>query len=787
MKSIKAVVLAGGLGTRLRPITCTTPKPLCKILGESVIERLIRLMPQWNINEVSISTMYKSDSFYNLNEKLSSKLKITYVTEPKPLGSAGGAKYAAGALDIEDSDIFLILSGDGIFDFDLKKAIEFHQAKNSDVTIITTLTKEPLEYGVILSDKNGKIYSFTEKPNWANVKSNTVNTGIYLINGNIFKEIPNNRTFDFSNDLFPFLMCNNKILYAYETAGYWCDIGDIAAYYRCNMEALAGKISNIDFSDALTENELREQNINFKSPCYISKFSKIAQNAEISSFSVIGKNVVIDENAVINSSIIFDNTVICKNTVISNAIICENCLIESDAVIMPGSTIGAGTVIQSGAIVSDGINIWPDKTIEKGFCVTDDVFLDSKIGNLYSDEGYYVGSSNAEINSEYISKLGNAFAKASIKHSNSTSAPFQNIIGVMHDGSAISALICESLLCGAKSAGIKCYSFTKGFEALAKYACAEFLTDITLFASVINKELIIKAFDKNGENLSHEFERTVESCLKKRLEKNSENVLLDVKETIYFDNLKYGYFCKNVKKIRAEFNTPTPLKGINCIVESYNNASDALKEILQELGSTVLTTNNTNTFDVQIILNNNGLEASVKCKNSLQKNVYFDSYHITAAIISYEISKGNTFGTLPYFASFVFGDDTKKIVKFQNDSLLSYDMCYAVPMLLAIAKSQKKSLYDIYNEIPVFEINIKNINTLDVLGEKRASVMRYLHEKYGNKNNLQNDGVKISFDKGNVTVVPRRSGGFKIVSEALTAECAEEIGNIMLEEIKNIK
>lgn len=783
MNSIKAVVLAGGLGTRLRPITCTTPKPLCKILGESALERLIRLMPQWHINEVSISTMYKSDSFHKLNEKLKSNLKITYVTEPKPLGSAGGAKFAANALDIEDSDIFLILSGDGIFDFDLKKAIEFHQAKNSEVTIITTRTKEPLEYGVILSDKNGKIYSFTEKPNWANVKSNTVNTGIYLINGNIFKEIPNSRTFDFSNDLFPFLMCNNKSLYAYETAGYWCDIGDIAAYYKCNMEALAGKISNIDFSDAFTENELHEQNINFKSPCYISKSAKIAQNAEINSFSVIGKNVVIDENAVINSSIIFNNVFIGKNTVISNAIICENCLIESEAAIMPGTTIGAGTIIQSAAIVSDGISIWPDKTIEKGFCVTDDVFFDSKIGNLYSDEGYYVGSSNAAINSECISKLGNAFAKASIKNSNSKSEPFQNILGVMHDGSAISALICESLLCGAKSAGIKCYSFTKGFEALAKYACTEFLTDITLFASVINKELIIKAFDKNGEKLSREFERTVESCLKKRLEKNSDNILLDVKETIYFDNLKYGYFCKNVKKIRAKFNTNTPLKGIYCTVESCNNASDALKEILQELGCTM---NDTNTSNIQIILNNNGLEASVKCKNSLQKYVYFDSYHITAAIISYEISKGNTFDTLPYFASFVFRDYAKKIVKFQNNNLLSYDMCYAVPMLFAIAKSQNKSLDDIYNEIPVFEINVKNIDTLDVCGEKRASVMRYLHEKYGNKNNLQNDGVKISFDTGNVIVVPRRSGGFKIVSEALTAECAEEIGNIMMEEIKNI-
>jgi mannose-1-phosphate guanylyltransferase/phosphomannomutase len=180
MKNIKAVILAGGLGTRLRPITCTRPKPMCMLLDETVIERIILKLSECGIQKAAISTMYLSDKLCNQLGKCVRGVDLLYVNEETPKGSAGGAKLCATELGIGNDDIFVILSGDGVFDFSLTEAIKSHVKRGAEVTIVTSPTKNPLEYGVILSKEDGRIYSFTEKPGWSAVKSDSVNTGIKL-------------------------------------------------------------------------------------------------------------------------------------------------------------------------------------------------------------------------------------------------------------------------------------------------------------------------------------------------------------------------------------------------------------------------------------------------------------------------------------------------------------------------------------------------------------------------------------------------------------------------------
>ena len=174
--SVEAIVLAGGKGTRLAPLTEDTPKPMLKILGKTVLESVFDRIRACGVKKARVTTMYLPWQVESLGSQFGS-LSVEYVREQRPLGTAGAVKNAFSG----ESDTVLVLSGDGAFDFDLKKALDFHFEKNADVTIVTYKTENPLDYGVVLYDKDGRIERFDEKPPWSKVISGTVNTGIYII------------------------------------------------------------------------------------------------------------------------------------------------------------------------------------------------------------------------------------------------------------------------------------------------------------------------------------------------------------------------------------------------------------------------------------------------------------------------------------------------------------------------------------------------------------------------------------------------------------------------------
>lgn len=801
MKSLKGIILAGGYGTRLRPITLTTPKPLCKICGESVIERLLRLMPEWDINEVAISTMYLSDIIRQQIGESKNGLKISYVTEETPLGSAGGAKLASEAFENDFCDNFIILSGDGIFDFDIRKAVVFHEANDADVTIVTYPTKEPLEYGVVLSDKTGKIKSFCEKPSWSEVRSNTVNTGIYIIKSAIFKDIPNGRQFDFSKDLFPFLLGTKRKLYSYEAEGYWCDIGDLSAYYKCNVDAMCGKIKNVDFSEAISEKEAAELGIKVSFPVYISKKAKLSPDTNIGKYSVILDNSDIGAKSEIIGSIIMENVKIGSNTNINGSIICENTVVENNTKIYSGTTIGAGCTIAAGATITEGVSIWAGKSVGKGFCVTQDVLFENNCKSLYSENGLYAGNKAEGINSDYISRIGYAVA-ITAKDFLKKDRLSENIrIGLMHDGKPESALICETLLCSVRSAGCRSFSFLAGNDAMARFACWEFLTDIFLFITEDENERIIKLYDKFGCPVSREFERKFEASYKSK----KQEACSEIYDTVYIDNLKYFYISNILKALEEEFRDDgSPqgiLNGCKYYIENYSENSVIyyiLKAILTELGAE-LTTEFSNDA-IFIYISADGTSGNISERNN-GKIISLDDFHISRALLTYSVNYGNCLFTLPYFASvtasFLIKNGYKNTTKDVGNNTLSdsfvkeirkiYDMCYAVPRLLCILKKENKTISAFNKELPQFEIKIRNIDGEETGGEYRASVMKRLYDKYEREKNLtEKDGFTLDLNKGKVTVIPRRTGGFKLVSEAMNSEIATELCDIVFDEIKNI-
>ena len=236
---MKAVIMAGGEGTRLRPLTCNRPKPMVPVAGRPVMEHIVRLLKSHGMDKIAVTLQYLPDHICEyFGDGSQFDVRMRYYTENKPLGTAGSVKNAEDFLD----ETFLVISGDALTDVDLTKAISFHREKGAFATLILKRVDVPLEYGVVVTDGEGKIIRFLEKPGWGEVFSDTVNTGIYILSPEIFDYYKKDQVFDFGRDLFPLLMKEKRSMYGYVTDDYWCDIGDIEAYMQACFDILDGRV-----------------------------------------------------------------------------------------------------------------------------------------------------------------------------------------------------------------------------------------------------------------------------------------------------------------------------------------------------------------------------------------------------------------------------------------------------------------------------------------------------------------------------------------------------------------
>lgn len=236
---MKAIILAGGEGKRLKPVTGQLPKPMVPIIGKPVLERIIELLRYHGITEICATLKYNPQPITDyFGDGSRFGVHLTYSYEDQPLGTAGSVKKCWNFWQDED---FLVISGDAACDFDLTQFIHAHQTEKPAVSIALYPHPEPLQYGLALSDRNGRIIHFTEKPAWEQVVTNLVNTGIYILTPHAMDYVPEHSSYDFGKELFPALLAYGEEIYGVVMEGYWCDIGTPRAYYRCCLDALDGK------------------------------------------------------------------------------------------------------------------------------------------------------------------------------------------------------------------------------------------------------------------------------------------------------------------------------------------------------------------------------------------------------------------------------------------------------------------------------------------------------------------------------------------------------------------
>ena len=358
--------MAGGKGTRLRPLTCGIPKPMVPIFDSPVMEYTLKLLKMHNIYDVGVTLAYLPQVIMDyFGEGKDYELNIQYFIEKTALGTGGSVRNTGDFLD----STFIVISGDSLTDLDLGKAVEFHKNKKSKATLVLKREPVPIEYGVIITAADGRIIRFLEKPSWGEVFSDTVNTGIYILEPEVLEYYPKGENFDFSKDLFPKLLEDDVPMYGYITEDYWCDIGDLTSYRQTHFDVLDGKLKLDLEAKEITKGvwmgsgTFISSNAILIPPIYIGSSSIIDDGAIIDSYSVISKNCRIGENSKIKRSIIWKNSEIGESNGISGAVLCSNTVVKNRVNILENTVIGQDTILLDGSLIKPDIKIWPEKKV----------------------------------------------------------------------------------------------------------------------------------------------------------------------------------------------------------------------------------------------------------------------------------------------------------------------------------------------------------------------------------------------------------------------------------------
>lgn len=507
---IKAIIMAGGEGTRLRPLTCIRAKPMVPVINKPTIEHSIRLLRSHGITDIILSIYTLPDNFQNyFGDGSELGVSITYSVEEKPLGTAGGVRKALGKAD----DTAIILSGDGIIDFNITEMLSYHREKKSSLTMVLTRAKRPTDYGIVITDADGRIERFLEKPSWSEVYTDTVNTGMYIIEpGHIISHIPEDEKFDFSLDLFPRLKAQNLPMYGFITDGYWCDIGSLGMYSNVHKDILDGKVrieipgKKIAHNIWVGRDVEIDPDARIRGPIIIGDFTRIKKGADISEYSVIGENCLIEENASVKKSIIFHNTVVGRKCELRGAIVGKRCVLGEGVSIYEDAVVADDCSVGSGAVIQSGIRVWPDKVIEQWTRLTGDlIWGQTEKKSLFGAEGIS-GTFNVKITPEFASKLGSALGAYLGKNSK---------IVVTRDMTKAAALIDHAFTSGLLSMGVDVFQMEIATLPMNRY-CTKFLNaDMGVYIQVTHltglQNIQIQFFDRNGFQLPVSEEKKIEN------------------------------------------------------------------------------------------------------------------------------------------------------------------------------------------------------------------------------------------------------------------------------------
>jgi len=504
-----AIIMAGGFGTRMRPLTCNVPKPMIPVANRPVMEHGLRLLKRHGFDDIRVLLYYQPQVIREyFGDGSAMGLRLSYVATETDLGTAGAVRFAQEGLD----EPVLVMSGDVLTDFDLTAILAFHRDRGSKATLVLTRVTNPLAYGVVITEPDGRIVRFLEKPSWGEVFSDTVNTGIYVLEPEALERVPAEREFDFSRDLFPMLMERGVPLYGCIATGYWRDIGSLSEYRQAQVDILRGevdvevlgqKMGRIGKDAWIGEGTRVDPSAKMRGAVVLGRRCRVGPGVQLSN-SIIGDDCVIEDGAGIADSILWDHVTIGAEAELKEDVVASHCAIGRKAFLAEGVVVADHCQVGPEATVKADVKLWPYKTVEEGATLSTSLVWGEKWSRSLFGAYGVSGLTNVEITAEFAAKLGAAYG---------ATLPEGATMIFSRDLHKSSRLIGRALMSGILSSGVNVHDLQAVPIPVARFAVRSTgdAGGLHVRRSPFDRRLTdIKFFDGGGMDVSSGKEKGIE-------------------------------------------------------------------------------------------------------------------------------------------------------------------------------------------------------------------------------------------------------------------------------------
>ena len=756
--AMKAVIMAGGEGSRLRPLTCTLPKPMARLCGRPVLTYILDILIEAGFTEAVLTLQYMPNvitSYFPDDEYRG--MSLEYVIEDEPLGTAGSVKNAVGGT----GESVLVISGDALCDYSLCEAIAHHKQNGNDVTILCAEVSDPREYGLLKLSDDLRVTGFLEKPAWGQVTSDVANTGIYILEPSCLAEIPDGMKYDFAFDLFPKLLSSGRRLGAYIPQGYWCDIGDLESYRRCQYDMLSGKVKlNIPSvaEGVFSRGTLPRGDYIITPPVYIGCDVQIECGAVIGPGTVIDDGCLVGRGASVRESAVLENAYISAGCTVNCAVIASGASLKRGARVFEGGALGSESVLGENSVIAAGVLVWPKKEVENGTVCRENVKY-QKPSKFFLSENTFRGDFGVELTPEKAAQLGCAVASLgeSVR------------VGVGTDGQVNSEALRYGLLGGLVSCGARVWDFSECFYSQMFFYTAFCGLRTGIYINGGENGVSVSITGRGGLSVTRAEQRELENRLSRsefrRSGSESCKSVSDMKSMnmMYMRELcaqaekglsgtEVSYVCSNTLIGDVLLST---FKRLGCKCDS-----DSLVVWVNDSGTRLKIFEDGFSYPFEKLV---ALAAYTELKSGNDVAVPWDTPETVAVLAS---SLGRRALRYADSATAQSDADAREIGIRQ---LWTRDALFLAVKILSVMHSEKKSLRELMADIPEFYIS-KRVIDIDVSPARLTKLLS--KSEYTSAG----EGVFRKTDGGTVRIKAENSGkALRIIAESASLEASEEL------------
>jgi mannose-1-phosphate guanylyltransferase/phosphomannomutase len=581
---VKAVIMAGGEGTRLRPLTSNAPKPMLPLVNLPMMEHIIGLLKRHGFDEIVVTVAFMANSIRNyFGDGSEFGVRMVYATEETPLGTAGSVRNAMDELD----ERFLVISGDVLTDLDLTAIVDFHVEKEALATIGLIPVDDPLEFGIVITRDDGSIERFLEKPGWGQVFSDTINTGIFVLEPEIFDYIEPDRSVDFSGEVFPKLLDEGRPLFGAVGSGYWEDVGTLEAYLRAHKDILDAKVevdmAGFEIKNGVWVSESADLHpeADIQGPAVVGDNCRVGPGVRLGEYAVLGANVRVRSDVDLERVVVHDNAYLAEQVSLRGTVVGRASDLRRGARCEEGAVLGDECFVGESAVIGPGVKVYPFKTVEAGAIINSSIVWESRgARSLFGREGV-AGLANVDITPELAARVAMAYG--------SGLRPGDTVI-TSRDSSRSARMLKRAMMAGLNAAGVDVLDLEVATVPVTRFIVRRpyAMGGITVRLEEDDPQsVVIRFFDTNGQDLTEDGQRKIERLFNRE----------DFRRVFASEIGDIGFPPRALEHYAAAVDATVDIKAIEArrfkvvLDYAYGAASFAMPDVLARLGADVLAIN----------------------------------------------------------------------------------------------------------------------------------------------------------------------------------------------------